>query len=72
VNPRAPDLAARVAEWVHHESLHGLSPIARVCERADKTPLHGEVSDAYDPAKERILVRKHTVDMALRSLKRCL
>jgi hypothetical protein len=76
VNPQTPDIADRLAEWVHHynwdrphESLHGLSPIDRVCERADKTPLQGEVSDAYEPAKERVLVRDYTVDTALRALK---
>jgi len=79
VDPKAPDVGDRLAEWVHHynwdrqhEALDGLTPIDRVCERASKTPLHGEVSDAYDPAKERIQVREHAVDLALRSLKPCL
>jgi transposase InsO family protein len=79
IDSKAADVADRLAEWVHHynwdrvhEALNGSTPIDRVCERAKKTPLHGEVSDAYDPAKERIRVRKHTVDIALRSLKRCL
>ncbi len=31
-----------------HEAVHGVTPIDRVCERADTTPLHGAVSDAYD------------------------
>lgn len=75
-NARAPDIAHQLALWVHHynwdrphESLNGVSPIDRVCERADKTPLWEEVYEAYDPAKERIQVREHAVDMALRSLK---
>jgi transposase InsO family protein len=61
VDAKAPDVVERLAEWVHyynwdrrHEALNGSTPIDRVCERASKTPLHGEVADAYDPAKERI------------------
>jgi hypothetical protein len=78
-DPKAPGIAERLAEWVHyynwhrrHEALNGSTPIDRVCERASKTPLHGEVSDAYEPAKERVQVREHAVEMALRSLKPCL
>lgn len=79
VDAKAPDTADRLAEWVHHynwdrqhEALNGSTPIDRVCDRASKTPLHGEVSDAYEPARERIQVRDHAVETALRSLKRCL
>lgn len=66
-------------QWVHyynwdrrHEVLDGSTPIDRVCERADKTPLRGAVADAYEAANERIRVRQHAVDIALRTLKRCL
>jgi hypothetical protein len=55
-----------------HEALNGSTPIDRVCERASKTPLHGEVSDAYEPVRERIQIRDHAVEIALRSLKPCL
>ena len=79
VDARAPDVGGQLAVWVHHynwdrqhEALNGSTPIDRVCERASKTPLHGEVSDVYEPAKERIQVREHSVDLALRSLKPCL
>ena len=79
VDAKAPDVADRLAEWVHHynwdrqhEALDGLTPIDRVCERASKTPLHGEVGDAYEPARERIQIREHSVELALRSLKPCL
>lgn len=78
VDPKAPDVADRLAEWVHHynwdrqhEALNGSTPIDRVCERASKTPLHAEISDAYEPAKERIQTREHAVEIALRSLKPC-
>jgi transposase-like protein len=69
-------LALSPAEWVHHynwnrshEALGGATPIDRVCERAAKTPLWGEVSDNYEAARERIRIRDHAVDVALRSLK---
>ena len=79
VDPKASDVPDRLAEWVHyynwdrrHEALNGSTPIDRVCERAGKTPLHGDVADAYEPATERIRVRDHAVDVSLRSLKPCL
>jgi hypothetical protein len=75
--PEAVDVADQLALWVHHynwhrshESLHGDTPIDRVCQRADKTPLWAAVSDAYDPAKEHIQIRQHAVEMALRTLDR--
>ena len=76
VDPRAPDTADRLAEWVHHynwhrphEALGGLSPIDRICERIPKTPIRAEVEDSYDPAKERVQIREYALDVALRSLK---
>jgi transposase InsO family protein len=78
-DPKAADVGEQLALWVHHynwrrshESLHGNTPIERVSQLADKTPLWATVSEAYDPTKERIQVRHHTVDLALRVLKRCL
>jgi transposase InsO family protein len=75
-DPKAADVADQLALWVHHynwhrshESLHGDTPIERVCQRANKTPLQATVSEAYDPAKEHVQVRHHVVDMALRALK---
>jgi transposase InsO family protein len=69
-------IESQLAEWVHHynwnrshEALGGATPIDRVCERAAKTPLWGEVSDNYEAARERIRIRDHAVDVALRSLK---
>jgi putative transposase len=79
VDPKASDVPDRLAEWVQHynwnrrhEALNGATPIDRVCERASKTPLHGDVGNAYEPAKERIRVRDQAVDVSLRPLKRCL
>lgn len=74
--PKAVDVGDQLALWVHHynwhrshESLHGDTPIERLCQRADKTPLWATVSEAYDPANEHIQVRHHAVDVALRVLK---
>lgn len=72
VDSSASNVADRLAEWVHHytwhrrhESLGGTAPIDRVCERVDKTPLHGAAADAYDPKNERVQVREHVVEAAL-------
>jgi len=73
---KAADVDEQLALWVHHynwhrsrESLHGDTPVDRVCERADKTPLRAAVCDAYHPTKERIQIRHHAVVIALRALK---
>jgi len=74
-DPKATDISDQFAVWVHHynwqrshESLHGATPIDRVCQR-DQTPLWAAVSEAYEPTKERIQIRHHAVDIALRALK---
>jgi hypothetical protein len=75
-DPKSADVADQLALWVHHynwhrshESLQGDTPIDRVCQRVDMTPLWATVCDAYGPSRERIQVRDHAVDLALRSLK---
>src|SRR5207248_2867311 len=75
-DPKAADIGGQLALWVHHynwhrshESLHGDTPINRVCQLADKTPLWAAVGDAYDPTEEPIQIRPHAVDTALRALK---
>ena len=59
-----PDLELRLAEWQHfynwdrqHDSLGGLTPIDRVCERLKDAPLGEQIAAAYDPSKEPILPR---------------
>lgn len=76
VDAKAADIAMQLALWVHHynwdrphESLQGLTPIDRVCELTDKTPLWSVVGDSYDPTKEHVQVREHAVELALRALK---
>jgi hypothetical protein len=65
-----------LAEWQHHWNWHrphtalgGLSPIDRVCERIDKTPLWETVEAAYDRTRERIRIADYRLDKALDELK---
>jgi transposase InsO family protein len=76
VNARAPDVGEQLATWVQHynwdrphEALGGACPIDRVCERAAKTPLWSEVSEAYEAKDERIQVREYVVEKSLRKMK---
>jgi hypothetical protein len=75
-DPKSADIADRLALWMHHydwhrshESLQGDTPIDRVCQRAEMTPLWAAVCDAYGPARERVQARDYAVDLALRTLK---
>lgn len=56
---KAPDLPEQLALWQHpynwdrpHSSLAGKTPIDRVCELAERTPLHEDVDGLYDPENE--------------------
>ncbi len=76
VDSRASDVADQLSQWVHHynwhrphEGLGGLCPIDRVCERAGKTPIWAVVANAYDETQERVQIREHAVEIALRKLK---
>lgn len=60
-----PELDRLLAEWQHfynwdrpHDSLSGLAPIDRVCERIHDAPLGEEVEAAYDLDKEFIAPRQ--------------
>lgn len=64
VDLQDPELDDRLAEWQHfynwfrpHDSLDGLTPIDRVCERIHDAPLGEEIAAAYDPRREPILPR---------------
>lgn len=66
VDIKDPDLERRLAEWQHyynwersHDSLGGLTPIDRVCERPDAAPLGEQVFAACDPSKEPIQPRDY-------------
>lgn len=71
-----PHLDDRLAEWQHyynwrrpHGALNGKTPIEKACELANTTPLWEEVSELYDPSKERIQERNYRIDLQLRKLK---
>ena len=75
-DPKAADIGEQLALWIHHynwhrshESLHGDTPIDRVCQLTHQTPLWAAVGDAYDASKEQIKIRHHAVDIALQALK---
>jgi len=76
VDPKSADIADRVAEWQHHRNwsrphsaLDGASPIDRVVERSDQTPLREEVEALFDPAKARIRHPDYRIDRALAAVK---
>lgn len=60
-----PEVEDRLADWQHfynwerpHDSLGGLAPIDRLCERIHDAPIGEEVEAAYDLAKEFIAPRE--------------
>ena len=72
---RAPDIEAKLAEWQHHWNWHigphpalgGLSPIDRVCERIDKTPLSETVEVLHTTAhEERIRIADYRLGQSSR------
>jgi transposase InsO family protein len=76
VDAKDPEIEAKLAEWQHHWNWHrphtalgGMSPIDRVCELLDKTPLGEAVEAAYDGSRERIRIADYRLDTALAQLK---
>ena len=76
VDPKAPDIAGRLAEWQHHWNWHrphsalgGATPIDRVCDLLAKTPLREQAEAAFDASRERIRVADYRLDKALTRLK---
>ena len=72
-----PQLGQRLDEWQHfynwqrpHDSLGGRSPIDRICERLQQTPLQADVNDAFDPSKEPLRTNDHAWDVEWRMLQR--
>lgn len=65
----ASDIEMKIDDWQHHwnwhrphTSLGGITPIDRICELFDKTPLSEEVETAYDATRERIRVPDYSLD----------
>lgn len=76
VDPKEPDIADRLAEWQHHwnwfrphTALSGASPIDRVTELLEQTPLREEVDVRFEPAKERIRHHDYRIDQTLAAVK---
>lgn len=70
------ELDRLLAEWQHyynwerpHSSLKGLTPIDRVTEISDQTPLSEEVFQHYQIKKERLQEQNYKFDLQLRKLK---
>jgi len=79
VDLNAVDLHDQLASWQHvynwdrpHSSLNGKTPIDRVCELIERTPLREDVDELFDPDQERFRHPNYAVDLALSRLKRCL
>jgi len=52
-----------------HGSLNGQTPVERICQLADSTPLQGDVWETYTPATERIQEREYHLELKARRLK---
>ena len=77
VDPKADGAEDQLAVWVQyynwdraHEALSSATPVDRIFECIEKTPLWDEVGDAYKADQERIRVRHYVVDGPLQALKR--
>jgi transposase InsO family protein len=75
-HPKDPEIEAKLSEWQHHWNWHrphtalgGMSPIDRICELIDKTPLGEAVEASYDGSRERIRIADYRLDTALAQLK---
>jgi transposase InsO family protein len=76
---KASDLAEQLDLWQHaynwdrpHSSLGGKTPMDRVCELSEQTPLREDVDHLYGSDQEPIRHANYAVDIAVRKLKRCL
>lgn len=76
IDPKAAGVVDRLAEWQHHwnwfrphTALGGASPIDRVIELIDKTPLQEEVDLRFEPTRERIRHQEYRIDQALAAVK---
>ena len=76
IDPKDPEIETKLWEGQHHWNWHrphtalgGLSPIDRVCDLLDTTPLRETVEARYDASRERIRIADHRLDLALAQLK---
>lgn len=76
VNLKDSDLHNLLAEWQHyynwdrpHSSLEGKTPMERLNELSDKTPVREKVVAKFDPSKTRIQEQSYRDKLVLRKLK---
>lgn len=76
VNMGLEELDHRLSEWQHycnwdrpHSSLKERTPIERLTELSDQTPLSEEVQQRYKVWKERFQEQNYKLDLQLRKLK---
>ena len=79
IDIKGPQLDLLLAEWEFyynwhrpHSSLAGKTPNEKHIEMINQTPLMDEVSNLYDPKKERIIMQNYQADFAVKMLKQCL
>ena len=53
-------------------SLNGRTPVERIGQLGDSTPMQGEVWEAYTPATERTQEREYQLELRARQMKRCM
>ena len=65
------ELASAFGEWIIHDNdqrVHGslsTTPMERFCKKSAEAPTWDEISEQYDPEKERLHVRDYAVDQRL-------
>jgi len=76
ININEKDLSDRVEEWQFdynwhrpHSSLGNKTPLEKVCELSNKTPVQDEVTASYNSLKERTQERNYQIGLLARKLK---
>jgi transposase InsO family protein len=79
IDLKRADLLEELGHWEHyynwnrpHSSLGGKTPNEKYMELIYQTPLHAEVSEKYDPSKEKILIQGYNNNSAIKMLKLCM
>ena len=68
-----PDLSDRLADWLYynwqrpHGALNGKTPRQKASELSSCTPFWDDVSDNYDPSKERFQQRHYQADLRVKN-----
>jgi len=72
IDLKASDLEDQLQEWQHfynwhrpHGSLNGISPMDKLFQLIDKTPLREDVEDKYDSSNERIQEQNYRTELKM-------